>query len=140
MADPLLDIQTLAARPVIRIDGQLYEILSLDELSVVDSVRFQGWGKRLAALIAEPDLDDAQAEELVAALYHLTDRIMVGVPQKVRDELSDASRIAVAGVFMQVPRQDKPARKAKAKKPSRSTGAKRPRDSNASTAAIPLDG
>ncbi len=140
MAEPLLDIQTLAERPVIKIDGQVYEILSLDELSVVDSVRFQGLGKRLAALIAEPDLDDAQAEELVAALHHLTDRIMVGVPKEVRDGLSDASRVAVAGVFMNLPRRDKPARKAKAKKPSRSTGAKRPRDSNASTAAIPLDG
>ncbi len=140
MAEPLLDIQTLAARPVIKIDGQLYEILSLDELSVVDSVRFQGWGKRLAALIAEPSLDDAQAEELVAALYHLTDRIMVGVPREVLDELSDASRIAVAEVFMRRLRRDKPARKAKTAKRSRSTGAKRPRDSNASTAAIPPDG
>ena len=138
MAEPLLDIKTLTERPVITIDGTRFEILSLDELSIVDTQRFQAWGKRLSDLIAQPNLDDAEAIELVSALHQLTDRIMVGVPDDVKYRLSDASRIAVAEVFMKRPGLAKLARKGK--KRNQSTGAKSRRGSNGSTAATPSAG
>ena len=138
MAEPLLDIQTLTERPVIAIDGERYEILSLDELSIVDSHRFKSWGRRIQELLERPDLDDRQGAELVTALHQLTDLVMVGVPEDIRAGLSDGSRMAVAEVFMIRPGLAKLARKGR--KRNQSTGAKRRRGSNGSTAATPPAG
>ena len=71
MADPLLDIKTLTERPVIAIDGERYEIISPDELSIVDSARFEQWGLRLAEVRAS-DLKIEGAGEISDILHKRT--------------------------------------------------------------------
>ena len=137
MADPLLDLQTLIERPVITIDGKRYEILSPDELSIVDHQRFSHWGQRIDKLMKLPDLDDDAATELSTLVCKLTDRIMDGVPDDVRSSLTESQRLLVAEVFTGLPGRTRAARK---KKPARRTGAKRARASNGSTAATQAPG
>ena len=104
-ATPLLDLKTLLERPTIAIDGEHYEILSPDELTVVDSHRFAAWGNRIDKLMAKKTLTKAQEKELGQILGDLGDRIMVGVPEALRVKLSDAQRMEVAEVFTKLPLQ-----------------------------------
>ncbi len=140
MADHLLNIET-QTRPTISIDGTSYEILTPDDLSIVDHHRFQKWGKRIDTLMAAPELDDDAAVELTSMLAKLTDRIMCDVPEDVRAKLTDTQRLRVAEVFTQ-PLRRKPKKRAvgKPKAASRSRGPRSSRDSKGSTAATPPDG
>lgn len=96
-AAPLLDLDTLIARPVITIDGVEYEIRSPGELSVVESHRFGRWGNRIDALTAE---DGAKAEAELTALIASTARaILIDVPDDVFDRLSGANRWAIIDLF-----------------------------------------
>lgn len=102
---PLIELTTATRRPTIAIDGELYEILSPDELSIVDCHRFAAWGKRIDALMAKDALTKAQKKELGKILGDLSDRIMAGVPEEVRAKLTDAQRMEVAEVFTRLPLQ-----------------------------------
>ena len=139
MAKALLELTTLIERPVIAIDGQRYEILSPDELSITDSARFEQWGRQLMK-VQTGDLDGENAGEISGILTKLTDWIMVGVPEDVREKLSDAKRLQVAEVFTTLFRRPATVKAAKQKKASRRTGAKSRRGSNGSTAATPPAG
>ena len=139
MAEPLLDISTVISRPAILVDGARYEILSPNEVSLVDYHRFMNWGKTIDRLLGADGLDEGQLSELMSAVYNLTDRIMVGVPTEVRDRMSDEQRVSVAEVFMQLNDREKLPQETPPKKANRKTGGKRSRASNASTAAT-LDG
>lgn len=105
MAEPILDLNTLVERPKIKIDGEVYEILSPEELSVVDHQRFGIWGRRIDALMAKPKTTAAEQKELAQILGDLTDRILVGVPEELREKLSDTHRLEVAEVFIRLPLQ-----------------------------------
>ena len=140
-APPLLDLKTLVERPTIAIDDELYEILSPDELTIVDSHRFAAWGKRIDALMAKKVLTKSNKKELGKILGDLGGRIMVGVPEDLRAKLSDAQRMAVAEVFTRLPLQKRLARLAGAETTDgRSTGASSQRGSSGSTAASPDGG
>ena len=145
---PVLDLQTLVERPVIAIDGAPYEILSPQELSVVDMQRMASAGRELDDLRNKDKLTKAEEKRLSGLLVTLTDRIMVGVPDEVRAKLTDPMREAVAEVFIDLPlhnsltslmtavganRQARRAKKKAAK--NRPTGAKSPPSSKGSTAA-----
>ena len=140
---PLLDLKTLVERPTIAIDGELYEILSPDELSIVDCHRFAAWGNRIDALMAKKALTKSEKKELGKILGDLSDRIMVGVPEALRAKLTDPQRMAVAEVFTRLPLQKRLARLAGGTKTDGSqhpTGASSSPASNASTAAGPTGG
>lgn len=137
--DPLLDLSTLIERPAIAIDGQRYELLSPDELSVADYQRFAVAGARLQALGDAIEGGDglAAVDGAVTLATEVTDRIMVGVPEDVRAKLSLEHRLAVAQVFMRLLQARRPAAVQETDAPpaSPSTGAKPPPGSSASTAA-----
>lgn len=95
LQDPLLDLNTLIERPTIAIDGKRYEILSPEELSILDSQRFENWGRQIEALAR----DDDKSDELDALIQTVTDKIMVGVPQDVRAKLSNGHKLKVLAVF-----------------------------------------
>ena len=141
MAEPLLKIETLIERPVIEIDGTRYEILSPDELSIVDSMRFEQWGRRLSEVKAA-DLKIEDVGEISDILRKLTDWIMVGVPEDVRGKITEAQRLLVADVFTRLFRRKETAaaKSVKPKKASRRIGAKSLRGSRDSTAATPPAG
>lgn len=94
---PLLDLDTLITRPTILIDGGLFEILSPDELSIIDSHRFGQWGRRIHALA---DLDGEEPEaELAMLVDKVARRVSVGVPDETFAKLSGAHKQAISDVF-----------------------------------------
>ncbi|MBZ0164565.1 MAG: hypothetical protein K8H74_17865 [Notoacmeibacter sp.] len=92
---PLLDLTTLIERPTIAIDGKSYEILSPDELSILDTQRFENWGREIQALCQ----DEERGEELNALIDTVAARIMTGVPDDVAAKLTSAHRMRVIAVF-----------------------------------------
>ena len=144
MAAPLIELTTLIEQPTIKINGELYEILHPDQLGVIDFQRLASMGSKVSALLKKSEPDDADAAELNTIIVDLTDRIMVSIPADVRDKLTESQRIAVAEVFMTLPRvQTRATRKrTKAEKatPSRSDGSKPRSDASGSTAATPSVG
>ena len=95
--EPLLDLSTLTVRPLIAIDGTRHEILSPDELSILDSHRLGQWGRRIQEL-ADAEGADAEAE-LEALIDKAARKVAVGVPDAVWAQLSGAHKQAIADVF-----------------------------------------
>ncbi len=100
---PILDLDTLIKRPIIKIDGVNYEIISPDELSVLDHHRLMEQGKRLDALLSASEMGEEDEAEIKKLLVKITDWIMVGVPPEVRAKLTDAQRMDVGQVFTALP-------------------------------------
>lgn len=96
--EPLLNLNTLIVRPTIAIDGQRFEIMSPDELSILDGQRFGIWGRRINAL-AESDDDTADQEELEQLVDKVARKVAVGVPDDVFAKLSGANKQSIADVF-----------------------------------------
>lgn len=94
---PLLELDTLIERRRIAIDGELYEIISPDELSVIDSHRFGRWGRRIEQLA---EMDGEEAERELEELIAITARkILVGVPDQLFEQLPGSGRWAVIDLF-----------------------------------------
>ena len=95
--EPLLRLDTLIERPSIEIDGARYEILTPDELSVLDTHRIGQMGRRIEEL-AKDESPEASAEqqELVTRLSR---QVAVGVPDEIFDTLTGAHRWAIVDVF-----------------------------------------
>lgn len=144
-SSPILDLNSLIERPTIAIDGERYEILAPEELSVADYQRFIVAGRQLQDA-GSADADDNASAEALGLLREIGDRIMVGVPEEVRQKLSIVNLYRVVEGFMTLLRAQRPplAQESGAAAPeaqaSPSTGAKPPQDSSASTAAIPNAG
>ncbi len=103
MAESVLSLTTLIERPTIIIDDVSYEIMSPDELSVLDHHRLGIQGKALDALMSKPKLNAGSEKRLTSLLRDISDFIMVGVPDDVRAKLSDAMRTEIAEVFTTLP-------------------------------------
>jgi len=95
MTDPLLNLDTLITRPTVEIDGQGYEILSPDELSVLDSRRFGLWAQKLEEL-QQGDEDPPELEELVTTIAR---KVLAEVPAEVFARLTGQHKIMVVEVF-----------------------------------------
>ena len=94
---PLLDLSTLIERPIILIDGVKFEILSPDEISIIDGHRLGVWGRRINVLA---ESDEAQAEaELEQLIDKVARKVAVGVPDEVFSRLPGAAKQAIADVF-----------------------------------------
>lgn len=100
----LLDLETLIERPTITIDKKPYEILSPEELSILDSQRFTSWGARIEKLSQEANdlAEDAlkeNAEELRALVDKVVRKVLVDVPDDILAKLKDAQKLRVVEVF-----------------------------------------
>lgn len=138
MADEhVLDISTLIVRPHIKIDGKNYEILSVNELSVVETQRFALWGTELQQLIS----DKSKEAELEALVTDLARRILVGVPDSVFEKLKGGHKFSVVEAFtMLLLTKKAETAGAIAKNLGLATGGVSFPGSNASTAASPAGG
>lgn len=133
----LLDLNTLIDRPKIAVDGELYEILSPDELTVLDTQRFENWGREIQAL----GQDEKRETEFQALIDKVARRIMVGVPDAVAAKLSTSHQLRVIAVFTGLLLGDQVAAAGAALKAmNQSTGAKSSRASSDSSAARPAGG
>ncbi|WEK00594.1 MAG: hypothetical protein P0Y59_02565 [Candidatus Sphingomonas phytovorans] len=98
MADaPLLDLATLIVRQAIDIDGRRFEILSADELSVLDSHRFGIWGRQIERLAASDDADDSA--EYAELIQRVARAAIVDVPDEVFARLTGTHQMAIVDVF-----------------------------------------
>jgi hypothetical protein len=87
------------------------------------------------------EISDDDAAEVTKIITGLTDRIMVGVPADQRASLTESQRLAVAEVFMTLPRaQSRKTRKKKSQKASRSAGSRPQSDASGSMAEARPDG
>lgn len=96
MTEPILNLDTLIVRPSVEIDGTRYEILSTEELSVLDSRRFGLWARKLEEMQTS-DEEQPELEELVDTIAR---KVLVGVPDDVIAKLSGKHKIAVVEVFI----------------------------------------
>lgn len=94
---PVLSLDTLIVRPRVMIDDVAFEILSPDEISVIDSHRFAVSGRRIDELASE--IGEEAEEELQGLIDHTARRVLVGVPDAVFAKLSGAHKWAVVDVF-----------------------------------------
>lgn len=95
MTETILDLATLIVRPSIDIDGKRYEMLSPDELGVLDNRRFGLWAQQLDALQKDDGLDP----ELEALVTMMARKVLVGVPDDVFAKLTGTHLISVVEVF-----------------------------------------
>ena len=148
MAGPLLDLDTLVTRPFIRIDGEICEILSPDELPVLTSHSLASKGRRMDELMKLPELNRDQRGELQALVEQISDTIMDPVPKPLRAKLSEAQRMSVIEAFTALLLSKKAGTAAalfkglalKASTPASSTGESEPPGSSDSTAETPPTG
>lgn len=93
--DALLDLNTLIERPAITIDGKRYEILSPEELSILDSQAFTFWGGE----IEELSKTKGKENELAELVNKVASKVLVDVPSDLKAKLSDAQKFRVVEVF-----------------------------------------
>ena len=95
--EPLLDLDTLIVRPAIVIDGERYEILHPNEMSVLASHRIGRRGQRIDELTVSPE--DGAAGELDELVDTVAREVAVGVPATVFEKLSGTHKLAIVDVF-----------------------------------------
>ena len=99
MTEPLLNIDTLIERPLVKIDGELHEIVTSQELPLMVSQKVAVLGRRLDTLMKTEDLDVAGQKLLASTLDKIADIVMAPVPIEVRAKLTQAHKLAVLEVF-----------------------------------------
>lgn len=137
---PLLDLDTLIVRPTIRVDGEPYELLSIDELSILDSQRLTAWGHEIEALSGSGDEEDGR--KLGGLVATVARKALVDMPDDVFARLSEAHHMSVAEVFtgLLLTRKLATAGALVGEMVNRSTGAKSSPGSSGSTEATPCTG
>ena len=99
MARNVLALATLTDRSTITIDGQAYDLINPEELSIVDTHRVGKWGSRVQELYKDidsrPEADIAELAELLDKLC----RMLWRAPGEVHDRLTDNQRLSIAMAF-----------------------------------------
>ncbi len=145
MADHLLDLTTLIEQPTIKINGVVYQILHPDQLGILEFQRLSAMAGRVSELMKKDEHDDEDDEVLAKIIDKLTNRIMNVVPADVRGSLTQTQKLAVAEVFMMLPKVRMPTprkagKTAKAKATNRSDGSRLQYDAKRSSAETPTGG
>lgn len=95
--EPVLNLDTLIVRPTVAIDGVIYDMLSPDEISVIESHRIGVWGRRIEELAL--DAGDEPEGELSDLIDTVARKVTVGVPDEVFAKLSGSHKWAIVDVF-----------------------------------------
>jgi tRNA 2-selenouridine synthase SelU len=96
---PLLDLDTVIARPIIAIDGEQYELISPDELPLETSHLMAAKGRQMQKLQTSAELNRDQAGQLRAIVRQLSDIVMERIPEEVRAKITIAQRLQVIEAF-----------------------------------------
>jgi hypothetical protein len=98
---PLLDLDSFAETPQIRVDGELYDLRLPDHITIVEGVRIRKVSPRLDELQAKEaagTLNEDEAVELTQIL-DMVARIVLKAPDSVHERLADWQRIAIVLSF-----------------------------------------
>jgi len=141
MAEPILNLNTLVDRRVVRIDGKDYELIASGELSLLDYHRIGRQSGRVEELMTRSeDLSDAEVQELSRMLKDLC-CLILRAPEELHARLNDLHRLAVIQAFSNLQRDQKKAAPAgEGSAPPTSTGASSSPASAGSTEARPASG
>ena len=108
MAETVLTLDALVERPIVRIEGEPFEMKNAAELSILDFHTLGKKGATVQRLMLKDELDDRGIVELTDALRALV-AILLIAPIQVLDALSDTQRIQIAEVFTKLQSKAKPA-------------------------------
>lgn len=109
MTDVLLELDAIApVRPAVTIkskvypDGKLYELVTVNDLSIEDQTELAQRGQRLETLIGEikgavPTTEAAR--ELTLLLDAMIPKILLGLEPEVYDSLQDMQKLRIVEVF-----------------------------------------
>jgi len=134
-SDLLLDLSTIHERPKIRIDGDLYEMLTSDDFGIVDIADFKAVGKA-ADKLQSGDLDRPEAEKLAKLVDEMIEKIVLDIPAEVLGKLTFTQKMKIIEVFSDAVTGEKE----ETGTDEKSTGENTSPASNDSTAATPIAG
>jgi hypothetical protein len=124
--EPLLDLETLAPkRLTIKIDGERYEIATMNDLGVQEQARRDREGTEFRELFEKKKPSKADGERLKELLDRLFDEVCLA-PEEVKARLSDYQRQQVVVTFTAAPlmarmRKEEAEEKAKEEEESQTT-------------------
>lgn len=135
MAPPIriLDLDSLANRPVVVIDEKEYRLLTPSLLPPLDSYRMKQYSARIDALSAKEILTPDEESEMALVLDRMC-RLILIAPDEVHTKLVDNLRTEILEGFLNAPSMLLAARETSQTNP---TGATPSLDSSASTEEIP---
>ena len=97
---PVLDLSTIAPiRPVVRIDGDDYEVALSSDFGLVDNHRLEELRKPMAAYASGDSEDQETVEAMAAALKEFTGMVLRGSEPELLDKLTEGQRLAIIQVF-----------------------------------------
>ncbi len=94
----LLEITTEIQRCSVTIDGQSYEVISVDELAIADYHRFGRKGLRIDFLMGKDTPTDEELAEVSKILDELC-RAVLQAPDEVHRKLTEGHRLSLVKVF-----------------------------------------
>jgi hypothetical protein len=93
--NPVIELTTASTRRNVSIDGELYEIINLDEMSLSERMRSERFVKAWTrAAEAEDEPNSAKMAQLVEKIDGVIARILVA-PDAVRAKLQDGHKLAL---------------------------------------------
>jgi hypothetical protein len=98
---PILDLDTLVDRPVVKIDGHEYELLTHDLLAPIDGHRMSRSYARIGVLLDQPTLSDDEERELEALPDRMC-RLVLDAPDPIHAALTSKQRMAILSTFSNV--------------------------------------
>ncbi len=99
----ILDLSTdSSARRSVRIDGQLYEIVNPDELSIAKQARLETFARLLRDLVAGGDIDEADESRMEADAETLINAVLKAPPD-IKARLSSLHRLRILNAVFQRP-------------------------------------
>ncbi len=135
---PILELSTLVPdRPIIKIDGQSYEMAVYEDLSFKDEALLKKAGRMLVEASKAEDPTNEQFDEL-AQLVNRSLRVVVpGIPDDVFHKLPDGHKVQILMAFTRAARRtilSPPSETGATKNSNRRTSVKSSRSSKGSTA------
>jgi len=115
-SQPLLDLDTLAKRPFVRIDGKNYDIRNPGELDILTFHRIASRAEAVQRIMgpsgSEPeklgDLSDESVRAVADALDQTCRVLFVDIPTDVYGRLSETQKLSVMTVFSKLQKASAP--------------------------------
>jgi len=100
---PLLNLDTLVEHRTVLIDGTEYDLLNVEEVSILEYHRISKQSERVAAMMADQAMTDKQAEELASLLDELC-KFVLKAPAEVHAKITDLNKLRVLEAFTNLQR------------------------------------
>lgn len=103
--DTLLEISTKRERPKISIDGKIYEINVVDDLSMIETTKMQDESQRAQELSKKKDLIPEERLELLDLIDKSVLQIVRGLKRRILKKLTPMHKTQIIQVFSEAARE-----------------------------------